>query len=347
MPWFLQSWLGTPAWAWLAFGGVAAAVLAADLAALHGRAADAGPRRHLVVSCGYVALGLAWSLAVYGLYLLNEPGAATDPRIAAAESPQVRAWTAVKLYLAGYLVEKTLAVDNVYVVISAIFAGFAVPPALRHRVLFWGILAAILLRALMIGAGVALLSQFAWLLYAVGALLVVTGLRMLAKPEGVPDVGGQAVLRVLRRHLRVTGGWHGERLLVRLPVAGTGRAALWATPLLPCLVLVVFADLVFAIDSVPAIFAITTEPFLVFTSNVLAVMGLHALVLALASVVERLRYLRHALALVLVSVGAKVFVGDWVFDGKVPASISLAVTGALLLGGVLYSLRRTRATAAP
>jgi tellurite resistance protein TerC len=154
------------------------------------------------------------------------------------------------------------------------------------------------------------------------------------------------VLRFMRRHLRVTPGLHGERFVVRLPDPHSGRAVLHATPLLLCLVLVELADLVFAIDSVPAIFAITPDAFIVYTSNIFAILGLRALYFALAAMVHRFHYLKYALALVLVFIGAKIFVGDWLFDGKVPASLSLAVTAVLLAGGIGVSLWKTRAQAA-
>jgi tellurite resistance protein TerC len=247
-------------------------------------------------------------------------------------------------YLTGFLIEKSLALDNVFV-IALIFGYFAVPPAYQHRVLFWGILGVIVLRAIMIGLGAALVSQLAWVLYLFGAFLVATGIKMLVIADAMPRIEDNPVLRFLRRRLRVTPELHGQRFLVRLPEPATGRPVTWATPLLLALVLVEVADLVFAVDSVPAIFAVTQDPFIVYTSNIFAILGLRALYFALAAAIHRFRYLKYALALVLVFIGTKIFLVGVI--GKLPAWISLAVTIGLLAGGVLYSLWRTAREPAP
>jgi tellurite resistance protein TerC len=247
----------------------------------------------------------------------------------------------VKLYLTGFLVEKTLAMDNVFI-ISMIFTYFAVPRMYQHRVLFWGILGVILLRAIMIGLGAALVTEFVWIMYVFGVVLLLTGVKMLIMIDQKPDIANNPVLKFLKKHLRVTNDLHGQSFAVRLPDAKTGKVLWYATPLLLCLILVEVADLVFAIDSVPAIFAITPDAFIVYTSNIFAILGLRALYFALAAVVHRFYYLKYALALVLIFIGGKIFLGDWLFEGKVPANLSLGVTAALLAGGVLYSLWKTR-----
>jgi tellurite resistance protein TerC len=217
-----------------------------------------------------------------------------------------------------------------------------VPREYQHRVLFWGILGVIVLRAIMIGLGAALVAEFSWVMYIFAVILIATGIKMILMMDSKPDIENNPVLKFLRKRLRVTEQLHGQKFLVRQPDPKTGKLVLWATPLFLCLVLVEIADLVFAIDSVPAIFAITPDAFIVYTSNIFAILGLRALYFALAAVVHRFHYLKYALSIVLIFIGAKIFLGDWLFDGKVPAMLSLSVTGGLLAGGVLYSLWKTR-----
>ena len=318
--------LGKPAWLWLAFLGAVAALLAFDLGVLHRDDRQIGVRESLVLSAGYVAMGLAFGAWVWW-YLGADSGLQ---------------------YLTGFMIEKTLAMDNVFV-IAMIFTFFAVPPQYQHRVLFWGILGVILLRAIMIGLGAALVTQFSWTLYVFGAILVATGVKMLFFMQQDFDIADNGLLRFLRRRLRVTEAAHGNRFWVKLPapdVAGgppstaPGQPLVWwATPLFLALALIEFVDLVFAVDSVPAIFAITQDPFIVYTSNIFAILGLRALYFALAAMIHRFRYLKYALAIVLVFIGAKIFAVN--LFGKVPAWISLSVTFGLLHAGVLYSLYRT------
>jgi tellurite resistance protein TerC len=232
-------------------------------------------------------------------------------------------------------------------VISMIFTYFAVPAMYQHRVLFWGILGVIVLRAIMIGLGAALVAEFDWIMIVFALLLIATGVKLIKTMDAKPDIAGNPILRFLRARLRVTDRLHGQRFFVSLPSPGEARAVRYVTPLFLCLVLVEFADLVFAIDSVPAIFAITPDAFIVYTSNIFAILGLRALYFALAAMVHRFHYLKYALALVLIFIGAKIVLGDFVWDGKVPAEISLGVTALLLTGGMVYSLWRTRAGERP
>jgi tellurite resistance protein TerC len=339
---FLTSlWLGMPVWIWFSFIAVVLAILAFDLGIMNRESHEIGVRESLNMSALYIGLGLAWAAAVYWIYLTYSGSSSIDPQIAAAATPGERAWTAVQLYITGYLVEKTLALDNVFI-ISMIFTYFAVPRAYQHRVLFWGILGVIVLRAIMIGLGAALVAEFAWVMYVFAVILIATGIKMILMMDVKPDIENNPVLKFLRKRLRVTETLHGEKFLVRQPDPKTGKLVVWATPLFLCLVLVEIADLVFAIDSVPAIFAITPDAFIVYTSNIFAILGLRALYFALAAVVHRFHYLKYALSIVLIFIGAKIFLGDWLFDGKVPAMLSLSVTAGLLAGGVLYSLWKTR-----
>jgi len=225
-------------------------------------------------------------------------------------------------------------------VIALIFTFFAIPRRYQHRVLFWGILGVIVLRAIMIGLGAALLEQFSWLLYVFGAFLVFTGIKMWILADHVPDIARNPLLKFLRRHMRVTAELHGNAFWVRQPDPATGKAVRWATPLFLGLVMIEFVDLVFAVDSVPAIFAITTDPFIVYTSNIFAILGLRALYFALAAMIHRFAYLKYALALVLVFIGTKIFLVG--FIGKLPPALSLSVTFGLIAGGVLVSLWKTR-----
>jgi tellurite resistance protein TerC len=247
-------------------------------------------------------------------------------------------------YLTGFVVEKTLALDNVFV-IALIFSYFAVPRKYQHRVLFWGILGVIALRAVMIGLGAVLVSEFAWILYFFAAFLIVTGLKMLWIGDKEPQIGNNPLIRLLRRRFNVTDEHHGQDFFVRKPHPRTGRLVWFMTPLFMALVMIEVADLIFAVDSVPAIFAITTDPFIVYTSNIFAILGLRALYFALAAMLHRFQYLKPALAIVLVFIGSKIFVADLLGLGKFPASVSLAVTLAIIAAGVLWSLYRTRAAA--
>ncbi len=242
-------------------------------------------------------------------------------------------------FYTGFMVEQSLSMDNVFVM-AVILNFFTIPRRYQHRVLFWGILGVIVLRATMIGLGAALVQNFEWVLYLFGAFLLFTGVRMLsAHEEHHPDLSQNRLLQFLRRHIRVTEDMHGGRFLVRQPDKKSGKHLLHATPLLLALVLIELADLVFAVDSVPAVLAISQDPFIVYTSNIFAILGLRALYFALAALIHRFIYLKYALALVLMSIGGKIFLHDIV---KVPALLSLCMTLGLLAGGVILSLMKTR-----
>ncbi|TRO36870.1 TerC family protein [Pseudomonas putida] len=315
-----QDVLGTDLWLWLSFFAVVLTLLALDLGVLHRGNREIGVKESLLLSAGYISMGLLFAVWVY---FQKGSDASMD-------------------YVTGFLIEKSLSMDNVFV-IALIFSFLAIPQEFQHRVLFWGIMGVIVLRAIMIGLGAALIAQFSWILYCFGAFLVFTGVKMLfARVDHAPDLENNRFVRYLRTHLRITKELHGQRFVVRLPDM-SGKRTLWVTPLFLALVLIECADLVFAVDSVPAIFAITQDPFIVYTSNIFAILGLRALYFALAAMISRFVYLKYALALVLVFIGAKIFLHDVV--GKVPAEISLSVTIGLLIGGVLLSLWKTRASA--
>lgn len=336
--WLLAGWLGMPVWVWLSFIAVVAIILAVDLGLFHKEAHEVTLRESAVLAGACMTLGVAFSTVVWWLYY-HGYAASLDEDIAKAATPSARAWTAWELYLTGWVVEQTLAFDNVFV-ISMIFTYFAVPPKYQHRVLFYGILGVIVLRAIMIGLGAALIQRFDWVLYIFSTFLIVTGIKMLWMADAKPDLEANPILRWMRRRMNITDRLHGQYFYVVEKDPNTGRNVRRWTPLFVALVLIEFADLIFAVDSVPAIFAITQDPFIVYTSNIFAILGLRSLYFVLSAMVHRFQYLKYALALVLIYIGAKIFVQQ--FFGKIPPEISLGVTFALLAGGILFSLWRTR-----
>jgi tellurite resistance protein TerC len=223
-----------------------------------------------------------------------------------------------------------------------IFGFFAIPRRYQHRVLFWGILGVIALRAVMIGLGSTLVAEYGWILYIFAAFLIATGIKMLWWADHEADLSRNPLLIFLKRRLRVTEKLHGDRFFVRLRNGKSDRVATFVTPLFLALVLIEVADVIFAVDSVPAIFAITTDAYIVYTSNIFAILGLRALYFALAAVIHRFAYLKQALAILLIFIGAKVFVADAFGWAKVPPEWSLGITFAILVSGIAYSLWRTR-----
>jgi tellurite resistance protein TerC len=319
----LSAFMGTPVWMWLAFIAIVLALLAFDLGFLHGGGSGAGHeisvRESLKLSSLYIALGLG-----FGGFVWWQFGGQS-----AAE------------YLTAFVVEKSLALDNIFV-IALIFSFFAIPRAYQHRVLFWGILGVIVLRAIMIGLGATLVSQYHWVLYIFAAFLVLTGLKMLFMGEKETHLEDNPLLKFMRRRFRVTDKLHGNAFLVRQTDPKTGKMATFLTPLLLALVLIEVADIIFAVDSVPAVFAITTDPYIVYTSNIFAILGLRALYFALAAILHRFAYLKQALAVLLVFIGSKIFIADALDWQKFPASWSLGITFTILASGVLFSLWKTR-----
>ena len=324
MDFLSDPWLGTPVWLWLSFIGIVIALLVLDLGVLHRRQREIGVRESLAMSAFYIALGLGFGAWVWW-YL----GA-----------------TAGLNYVTGFVIEKSLAMDNVFV-IAMIFAYFGIPRLHQHRVLFWGILGVIVLRALMIGFGAAAVEQWSWVLYLFAAFLILTGIKMWLTADKDYDVGASPVLRWIRRRFRVTDALHGQKFWISLPDPATGKLAVFITPLFLALVMIEFVDVVFAVDSVPAIFAITTDPFIVYTSNIFAILGLRALYFALAAMVDRFHYLKYALSLLLVFIGSKIFVADALGLAKIPPPVSLGITFAILAGGVGWSLWKTRGRPLP
>jgi len=308
---------GTPAYFWMAFVGIVVGLLAFDLGVLHRDDHEISAKESFVLYAGYVAIALAFGAWVWW---------SRD------------AQSGLEFYT-GYVIEQSLAMDNIFV-IATIFGYFAVPRAYQHRVLFWGIIGAIVMRALMIGLGAALVTQFSWILYLFGAFLVITGIKMFTGTDEASDFDNNPILKYLRKHFRITQELHGHDFTVKKPDPKTGKLVTWLTPLAVALVLVEFVDLIFAVDSVPAIFAVTLDPFIVYTSNIFAILGLRSLYFALAAAMHRFKYLKVSLATILVLVGLKIFLVP--MGVKVDTLLSLIVTLSILAAGILFSLWKTR-----
>jgi tellurite resistance protein TerC len=322
--------------AWALFIVFVLFLLAIDLGVFHRTPHAVGFRESLAWSALWLTLGVAFSLVVFVGYEHQVWGLGT--RIDPVDGAVNDGATAVEKYLTGYLVEKSLSVDNIFV-ISTIFASMAVPALYQHRVLFWGVIGALAMRGVMIVVGARLIEEFHWLLTVFAGFLIVTALKMLWMKDTHGDPRTGWFVGCVTRLVPVASDHRGERFLVWQAGAG-GRATLALTPLALALALVEAADLVFAIDSIPAIFAITGDPFLVFTSNVFAMLGLRSLYFALAGMVEKFRYLKPALALVLLLVGGKMLAAEWlkhVLGDHFNLYLLLAVAG-VISGGVVLSL---------
>ena len=291
---------------WIGFNILVLAMLALDLGVFHRQAHEVKVKEALIWSAVWIALAMLFNA---GIYFWRGSEVALE-------------------FFTGYLIEKTLSVDNIFVFIL-IFSYFSVPALYQHKVLFWGILGALLMRAILIAVGATLIAKFHWIIYVFGGFLIITGVKMaLQKSTGIHPEKNPLV-RLFKRFMPVANEYHGEKFFIK----ENGRR--FATPLFIVLLMVEFTDLVFAVDSIPAIFAITKDPFIVYTSNVFAILGLRSLYFALAGVMGYFHYLKIGLALVLVFVGAKMMVVDIY---KIPIGLSLSVVGGILLLSVLASL---------
>ncbi|HEY1269587.1 MAG TPA: TerC family protein [Candidatus Binatia bacterium] len=291
---------------WIGFNLFVLAMLAVDLGVFHRKAHEVSVREALTWSGVWISLALLFNLGIYHF------------------------WGSEKAleFLAGYLIEKSLSVDNIFVFLM-IFSYFDVPARYQHRVLFWGILGALVMRAIFIAAGAALLSAFHWIIYVFGGFLIITGIKMLFAGDEKLEPEKNPAVRLLRRIMHVTSDYHGQRFTVRRD----GR--LYATPLLLVLVVVETTDVIFAVDSIPAIFAVTMDPFIVYTSNVFAILGLRALYFLLAGIMHMFRYLKVGLAFVLCFVGIKMLLVDLY---KIPIGVSLGIVAGILAVSILFSL---------
>ncbi len=310
--------LDKPLWMWLLFMSLVVALLVFDLGVLNKKDHEIGVAESLRLSAMYIALGLSFSGFIW--YTMDG--------------------TATAQYLTAFVVEKTLALDNIFV-IALIFGFFAIPRQYQHRVLFWGILGVIVLRGIMIGLGATIVEQYGWVLYVFAGFLIFTGIKMLFAADKDHKIEENGLMRFLKKRLNVTDDLHGHDFFVRKPDPATGRVVRYATPLFLALVMIEIADLVFAVDSVPAVFTITTDPYIVYTSNIFAILGLRALYFALSAILHRFAYLKYALSVLLVFIGSKIFIADLMGWAKFPPEWSLGITFAILGAGIVFSLWKT------
>ncbi|HMS44804.1 MAG TPA: TerC family protein [Alphaproteobacteria bacterium] len=310
--------LGKQGWFWLVFISIVIFLLFLDLGVFHRHDHEISVKESLYMSLGYILIALAFGGWVW--YSLGP--------------------TAGKDYLTGFLVEKTLAIDNIFV-ISLIFTYFAIPRLYQHRILFWGIIGVIILRGIMIGLGSTLVQEYHWILYIFAVFLILTGIKMLVFSQQETNLEKNVMINWLRRILPVTDSLRGNHFFVREKAPNSNKKRLYVTPLFLALIMVEFTDLIFAVDSVPAIFAITQDTYIVYTSNIFAILGLRALYFALAAIIHKFHYLKYALAIILIFIGGKIFIADF-FGGKFPADLSLIITIGLLASGVIYSIWKTR-----
>jgi tellurite resistance protein TerC len=304
-------------WGWVGFNVVVLAILALDLGFLHKKSEKVSLKESATWSAVWVGLSLCFSIAIYRT-MGNQAGLE---------------------FLTGYLIEYALSVDNIFVFVL-IFTYFKVPEEYQHRVLFWGIIGALVLRGVMIVAGSVLVERFAWTLYIFGAFLVITGVKMaLQKDEAAYNPERDPILRLARRLIPVTTQYSGDKFFVKEPDKKTGNMRWVATPLFIVLIIVDTTDVIFATDSIPAIFAVTRDPFIVYTSNICAVLGLRQLYFLLAAVVDKFVYLKLGLSLVLIFIGLKMLLEPFI---HIPTIASLGVVGAVLASSIVASLRWPR-----
>jgi tellurite resistance protein TerC len=326
MDFLFYEFLSKPTWLWLLFLTIVIALMAFDLGVLHKEDHELGVAESLKLSAFYIMISIAFGGYIWWAWsngtLVTTDG--TNP---------------VASYFQGYLIEKVLSIDNVFV-ISLIFSFFAIPRKYQYRALVWGIIGVIILRGIMIAVGAELIENYKWMTLVFAAFLIFTGLKMLVTTETETDISKNPMIGLVSRFMNVTKELHGQKFFVRQPHPRTNKMVLYATPLFVSLIVINFADLIFAVDSVPAIFLITTDTFIVYTANIMAILGLRALYFALAALVHRFHYLHYALAIVLVFIGLKGIYSY--YFGKFDPYLSLAITIGIIASGIFYSLWKTR-----
>lgn len=306
---------------WILFIIIIITLLALDLGIFHRKSKAIGFRESLWMSLFYIAMGIIFGFWVW--YLKGINGFAE--------------------YITGFLVEKSLAMDNIFL-ISLVFTTLSIPAKYQHRVLFWGILGVIILRAIMISLGVKIITHFEWVLYIFAAFMIFTGIKMFFISNKKVDMSNNRLLIWMRNHLNITEKLHDEKFFVYQKNPQNNAKKLFVTPLFIALIMVEFIDLIFAVDSIPAIFAITQDPYIVYTSNIFAILGLRALYFALASIIDKFYYLKYALAVVLIFIGSKIFIADALNIVKIPPLWSLSITFLILFSGIFFSFVKNRSS---
>lgn len=306
-----------PAWMWVTFISIVVILLAIDLGIFNRKDHVIGVRESLLLSTFYIVIAI-----IFGGWVWYTLGAQS-----AGE------------YFTGYIIEKSLSIDNIFV-ISVIFSFLHIPRIYQHRVLFWGILGVIIFRGIMIGIGAVLIEQYYWVLYIFGAFLIYTGIKMFFIHHEQMHLKDNKIIKFLKNHFPITHELHGHDFFVRKKHGK--KTKIYFTPLMLALMMIEIIDLIFAVDSVPAIFAITTDSYIVYTSNIFAILGLRSLYFALSAILNRFVYLRYGLALVLVFIGSKIFIADLFKWEKFPTSVSLIITVGIITVSIVFSLIKTR-----
>lgn len=300
--------------AWILFILIILTLLVIDLGVFHRKDHKITFKESLWMSCFYVVIAL-----IFGLWIWY-----------------IRGLDSFAEYITGFLVEKSLALDNIFL-ISLIFSSLSIPPKYQHRVLFWGILGVIILRFMLIGLGAHIVARFEWILYIFAAFMIFTGIKMFFISHKPVKISNNPLLLWMRRHLNITEKLHDQKFFIYQNLSGSKSKKLFVTPLFIALVMIEFIDLIFAVDSIPAIFAITQDTYIVYTSNIFSILGLRALYFALASIIDRFHYLKYALATVLIFIGSKIFIADALNLTKIPPILSLIITFLILGLGVFWS----------
>lgn len=306
-----------PWWFWAIFNIFILLLLVLDLGVFHRKHHTIHLKEALILSCFYVVLGLLFAWGMY-TFVGDQEGVE---------------------FLTGYLIEKSLSVDNIFVFVL-IFSHFQIPPQYQHHVLFWGILGALLMRAILILTGASLIASFHWIIFVFGGFLIITGLKMLWVINAQPDLENNKIIQCLYKHLSITNDHHNGKFWVYK------KKKIIFTPLFPVLILIEVSDLIFAVDSIPAIFAVSKNPFIVYTSNVFAILGLRALYFALADIIHRFIYLKHGLSLILILIGTKMILNGIFGEDFIPTYYALMATAILLTGSIIVSLIKSREFAA-
>lgn len=321
---FAQYW-----WFYAGFTVFVLAMLLLDLGVFHRKSHAVSLKESILWSSAWISLALLFNIALYFYARHILPLDSRLQNIPGFDAAIVAKQVGLE-FLTGFVIEKSLAIDNIFV-FAVVFSYFSVPAKYQHRVLFFGILGALVFRAGFIALGASLL-QYHWVVYIAGAFLILTGVKILYSPEKIPDPGANPLIKLVKKIWPISHEIHGQHFFVRK------NGVLYATPLLLALVFIEFSDIIFSIDSVPAIFAVTKEPLLVFSSNIFAILGLRSLYFLLAGVIDKFRFLKLGLGLILIFVGLKMTWLNEMFGGKFPASLSLGIIGLILFGSILASL---------